>query len=356
MKSYTVAEINELIKKKMSNMIPTTISVKGEISNKKLSNGHVYMNIKDKNSMISAIIWKSVNSALNFDLNNGDEVIASGRINVYTKNGSYALHVNDIEKKDEKGEIFKQYQKLKEKCTQKGYFKQDNKKDIPRVIKSVGIITAAHGAALQDILYVLDKNNVNVDIYVKNCQVQGVNCHDNIAKSIRVMKKLPLDVIIMGRGGGSMEDLMGWSHEKVVKAIYNCNVPVISAVGHEIDFMLSDFVADIRAPTPSIAGEIISDSYNKLLNDLNTNLDDNKRILTDKITEYRNKLDILSNKLKFLDPKVMEQRSLQYSGTHVIIKCDGKIISSKHDFLKLKDGVFKLVFVDGEVNVVAKVT
>jgi exodeoxyribonuclease VII large subunit len=385
MKTYSVSEVNNIIKDTINEL--DKISIRGEISNKKISGGHIYLSIKDNNSMISGIIWKSTFANMNIELNNGDEIIASGKINIFTRNGSYSLHISSLEKCNKKGDIFTQYSKLKEKYNKLGYFDEKLKKKLPKNINTIGIVTSAGGAALQDILYVIKNNNVNVNIIIKNCQVQGETCYKSIYKSIREISKMDIDVIIVGRGGGSIEDLMGFSHKKVIEEIYKCQIPVISAVGHEVDFMLSDFVADIRAPTPSVAGEIISKVYNEYKDNLLRLKESNINSLKNIIIDYNLKIQSLKNKIK--DPTeslIYKIKSIKQSNDHLFhtkiseynnklfllkeklniyvmnksneiclsTKSD-KIIISKDDLINEINNnqkEFKLLFADGEINII----
>lgn len=379
---YTVSDLNCLIKDCLQNVFIGNLKVEGEVSNKKTSNGHVYFSLKDKGSLISAIIWRSkVDYSISFD--NGDKVVVSGKLDVYVKGGSYTMIVNKLEKLEETGDIHAHYEMLKKKCSELGYFDKSKKKKIPRIIRNIGIITAAKGAALQDILFVLEKNKVGANVYVKNCQVQGERCHKSVVESIEKMEKKDLDVLIIGRGGGSFEDLMGFSHESVVEAIYRCKIFTISAVGHEIDHMLSDFVADMRAPTPSVAGELVSDNVKKLANnieelyldvqdkvlDIIENLSEKVMICKDNLVDPLDKInEELDNYQKSMDEKIgnlIRERCRTIS----LLKEKLEILSpnkrgvriqngkgDKIDSIKgIKNGKYRLVFADGEIEVDIKI-
>lgn len=338
----TISQINENIKNKLDNI--KNVTLKGEITNLKMSNGHYYLSLKDSYSSISAIIWK--NKKLKIDIQNGDEVIVSGKINVFTRNGTFSLHIDEINK-NSKGNSYLEYERIKEKYYKLGYF--DQKKLLPKIITRLGIITAKHGAALQDILYVLKKNNINIDIIIEDCNVQGINCPSSIISALNNISSV--DVIILGRGGGSIDDLMGFSHPDVIEAIYQCKMngtTIISAVGHEIDFMLSDFVADIRAPTPSIAGEIISNQINSFKNNIMNIKSEQEIILKNKINEYKlhlktlqtNLINFLINEQKYIiqtrinnyNNKLINFKNLLKS-SHIKITCQNNVINNLEDLL-----------------------
>jgi len=250
----SVNDVNLMIRNIVTNGISDAIKVKGEISNLKVSNGNTYLTLKDNDSSISGIAWKK---DLNFK--NGDEVVVTGKITFFIKSGTYQITIYSA-KNIGIGDLHKQYSKMKKKFESKGWF--NKKRQLPSSISRIGIISSLEGAALQDILFVLNQNKFKGDIIIKNCLAQGGECPNSVKSSIKyfnkIHKKTPIDVLLVARGGGSFEDLMGFSSKEVVRSIYKSPIVTISAIGHEVDFMLSDFSADIRAPTPSIAGEMIS--------------------------------------------------------------------------------------------------
>ena len=261
---YSVTELNNLLKKKINLAFPSQLQVEGEISNYSISGGHAYFSMKDKGGVIRCIIWRSTLMRINDKIKDGEHLTVKGMLDIYCKGGSYSLIVSSIKSHDKSGDIYQQLEILKKKFADKGYFREDIKKPLPPVINRVGIITAPQSAALQDFLSILQKNNTHCQIYLRGCQVQGEKCHLDIVQALQELEKYPLDLIILARGGGSLEDLIQFSHEKVIKQIYKCPVCVISAVGHEVDYMLSDFVADIRAPTPSMAAQTIVSHHQEL--------------------------------------------------------------------------------------------
>lgn len=265
----TVTELNEAIKTVLVSSFNKQIKIHGEISNMKNSGNGTYLTMKDDMSSINVVLW---NMKLD-KIHNGDDVIVTGKITCFLKHGVYQITANKIEKVGV-GNLHEQYEKSKALFDKKGYFSK--KREFPKQINRIGILTSTEGAALQDILYVLKENVFFGEVYIKNCYVQGQQCPKSIESGIKYFNKLndkkPIDVLIITRGGGSFEDLMGYSSKEVVKSIYESNIFTISAVGHEVDRMLSDDASDYRAPTPSIAAEIVSsfqkekiDKINKLL-------------------------------------------------------------------------------------------
>lgn len=294
--SLTVCELTELIKTVFNNTFSKTkLCIIGEISNFKPSKNNLFFTLKDESSSINAVMWnysarKDTDASLK-NIKDGKKVKVYGSIVLFAKSGTYNLNSYNIELLGV-GNLHQEYVDLKEKYNKAGYFDENIKKSLPVSIEKVGIITAEGGAALQDFLYVLKKNNFSGKVYIKNCLVQGKECPISVSNSIEELDQLGLDVIVIARGGGSFEDLFGFSDEKVIEAIYEANTCIISAIGHEVDFMLSDFVADIRAPTPSIAGEIISGKKDHLLYP-----EDIDQLLNRIREKLYSKIDIVSNQL-----------------------------------------------------------
>lgn len=266
MPAYTVSALNEEVTELIKDGFGK-IKVKGEMTNCGVSRGHLWFSLTDANASLKAVMWKSNYAKLNFNPEDGDSVVVEGTLGIYSKSGSYQLYVNKMEKRG-MGELAREYQVLKNRLEQEGYFAPDKKKEMPRIVRKIGLITAEGGAALQDILYVFEQQGVTGDIVVKNCQVQGTNCAKSVVRSLQELDGQDFDVLVVTRGGGSFEDLFGFSHESVVKAIDACQTCVVSAIGHEVDWMLSDFVADIRAPTPSVAGQMIAQRQQLLILEL----------------------------------------------------------------------------------------
>ncbi len=250
----TVTQLNLFIKDILKENTQRNIKIKGELSGYKKYNNTVYATLKDDKSAINIIKFK-----VQEDFKNGDLVIVSGSVDFYAKSGNINLVCNSIELQGE-GIILKKLFELKTKYDKMGYF--NNKKEFPKTINSIGLVTAASGAALQDILFVLNSNKFDGKIFIKNSPVQGNDCPAGICKGIKYFNDFkynnnPVDLIMITRGGGDIDDLMGFSSPLVIEEIYKSDIFIMSAVGHEVDNMLSDFVADIRAPTPSIGAEMI---------------------------------------------------------------------------------------------------
>lgn len=233
------------------------VSVKGEVSGKKeSSSGHIYFDLKDEEALIHCAIWNGKKQkGLKFTMENGQQVIVSGKIDVYERNGEYRLYAEEI-KQDGQGDLFIQFEALKKKLEEMGMFDPIYKKRIPTHIRRLGIVTAPTGAAVQDIINISKRRNPYLEIIVCPALVQGEQAAESIAQGIAMLDQYGVDVIIAGRGGGSMEDLWAFNEEVVARAIFDCKTPIISAVGHETDFTIADFVADLRAPTPSAAAEL----------------------------------------------------------------------------------------------------
>jgi exodeoxyribonuclease VII large subunit len=256
-KIYTVTEITRLVKLELETSFPF-LWVEGEISNfHRHQSGHIYFTLKDEMSQLRAVMFRSEARQVLFELKDGLQVVARGRINVYEPRGEYQLLAEVIEPKG-KGALQLAFEQLKEKLRKEGLFEPAHKKKLPLLPKKVGVVTSPRGAAIVDILRTLERRFARLHVLIYPVKVQGEGAGDEIVQGIEFLGRYPgLEVIIVGRGGGSMEDLWAFNEEKVARAIYSCPVPVISAVGHEIDFTIADFVADVRASTPSAAAEIL---------------------------------------------------------------------------------------------------
>ncbi len=300
---YSVGQINSYIKNMFrQDFVLSRISVKGEISNCKYhTSGHVYFTIKDESGTLSAIMFASQAAKLTFRLENGMQVIVTGRIDVYERDGRYQLYASGI-KQDGLGDLYIRFEQLKREYEQMGYFANEYKRHIPLFSKKIGIVTASTGAAIHDIMNIAYRRNPYVSLILYPALVQGDNAKYSIVKGIETLDKMGLDVIIAGRGGGSIEDLWAFNEPMVVEAVFDAQTPIISAVGHETDFTITDFVADLRAPTPSAAAELaVADislieqkimAYNEALNSSLMGIIDGKR----------NYLDKCELKLRFLSP------------------------------------------------------
>ena len=258
-KIYSVTDINNEIKVILEDSYPS-VWISGEISGfKQYSSGHIYFNLKDENSQISAVMFSFYSQKLKFALKDGMQVLLYGKIKSYVSRGTYQVQVYNIEKQG-LGILQEKFEKLKNKLFKEGLFDEVHKKQIPYIVNKIGIVTSKDGAALHDILSVLDRRFSNIEVLIYPVRVQGETAKNEIAKAIQYLNNnhKDLDVLLVGRGGGSLEDLWAFNEEIVARAIYNSNIPIISCVGHEVDFTIADFVADLRAPTPSVAAEIVA--------------------------------------------------------------------------------------------------
>ena len=266
-KYVTISDLTRYIKAKFDmDSHLQRVHIKGEISNfKHHTRGHFYFTLKDENARISALMFASSAKNLDFEPVDGMKVLVSGRISVYEATGNYQIYVDDMVQ-DGLGNLYLEFEKLKKKLSEKGMFDDSHKKKIPKYPRKVGIITAPTGAAIRDILSTIKRRYPICETYLFPALVQGENAKESIVKQILKAQEYDLDVIICGRGGGSIEDLWAFNEEIVAEAIYNCKIPIISAVGHEVDFTIADFVADLRAPTPTGAAEMAVPNTSDLIN------------------------------------------------------------------------------------------
>ncbi len=267
----TISDINRIIKFTIdSNELLRDVYIKGEISNLKYhGRGHLYFSLKDEFSKINAVMFNYKSSGLDFEPKDGDAVLVHGKISVYEASGSYQIYVDSMHQ-DGIGNLYQLFEELKKKLSKEGLFDEIYKKKINRLPEKIGVITASTGAAIRDIISTINKRYPLVQIYVFPTLVQGNDAAPNIVKMIELANTFPLDTIILGRGGGSIEDLWAFNEEIVARAIFNSEIPIISGVGHEIDFTISDFVADLRAPTPTGAAILATRDKEEIINYLET--------------------------------------------------------------------------------------
>lgn len=255
---YTVAQLNTYIKNMfMQDFLLNSLYVKGEVSNCKYhSSGHIYFTLKDRKGTIACVMFAGNRNGLNFQLREGQQIIVGGSVDVYERDGKYQLYAREI-KLDGEGALYEKFEKLKKELSEMGMFAPEYKRPIPKYVKTLGVVTAPTGAAIQDIINVSKRRNPYIQIILYPAIVQGDAAVGSIINGIRALEKLQVDAIIVGRGGGSIEDLWAFNEEEVARAIFDCNVPIVSAVGHETDTTIADFVSDLRAPTPSAAAELV---------------------------------------------------------------------------------------------------
>jgi len=254
---YTVAQVNSYIKNMFTqDYMLQSVSVRGEVSNCKYhSSGHIYFTLKDKLSVMACVMFAGNRAGLSFPLKEGMQVVVSGNIDIYERDGKYQLYARKITL-DGVGALYERFEALKRELEERGMFAQEYKQPIPEHIKTLGVVTAKTGAAVRDIIQITKRRNPYVQIILYPAIVQGAQAAESIVNGIRALEKLGVDVMIVGRGGGSLEDLWAFNEEIVAQAIFDCSIPIISAVGHETDTTIADFVADMRAPTPSAAAEL----------------------------------------------------------------------------------------------------
>lgn len=262
---YSVSELTKLVKTTLEDCFARAW-VEGEISNLTMPrSGHTYLTLKDENSQIRAVMFKYTGSRLKFQLENGMKVLVQGEISVYEPRGEYQLIINYAEPRGA-GALQMAFEQLKTRLQTEGLFDAAHKKPLPLLPKKIGVVTSATGAAIRDILNVVGRRFANVHILIAPVRVQGAEAPAEIAAAIVLLNRLPeIDVLIVGRGGGSLEDLWAFNEEIVARAIFASHIPVISAVGHEIDYTIADFVADVRAPTPSAAAELVVQNKENLV-------------------------------------------------------------------------------------------
>ncbi len=308
---YTVSQVNQYVKSLFTrDFMLNRIYVKGEVSNCKYhTSGHIYFSLKDESGTIACVMFAGSRSGLSFRMRDGQTVIALGSISIYERDGKYQLYAKEIIL-DGAGLLYERYEELKRELEEMGMFAPEYKKPIPAFVKQIGIVTAPTGAAVRDIINISHRRNPYVQLILYPALVQGDGAAQSIVRGIRLMQEQDVDVIIVGRGGGSIEDLWAFNEEIVARAIFDSRVPVISAVGHETDTMISDYVADLRAPTPSAAAELAVYEYavcDAMLREYKARL---IRQMMQRLKEARATLEQLSLRLKYSHPrqKLLEER------------------------------------------------
>lgn len=304
MQVYSVKEISDYIQNTLKkDPILSNVWIEGEISNfNKNISGHVYFRLKDKKALISCMIFKTMSLAKTINLKDGDKVQLRGSITTYQGSSTYQLLVKEC-KKSGTGDLFQKYLELKEKLEREGFFSESTKKSINKYPKAIGVITSSTGAAVNDICRTIKRRYPICDILIYHCVVQGEQSSESIIQGIKYMDEQNLDTLIVGRGGGSFEDLNSFNDENLLKTIYNSKTPIISAVGHENDFMLSDFVADLRASTPTAAAELATADFDELKYFLQESYAKINRILIRRFEDENQELEYYGKQLEFLGPK-----------------------------------------------------
>jgi len=311
---YSVGQVNTYIKTMfVQNLMLNRIYVKGEISNCKYhTSGHIYFSLKDESGSIPCVMFAGNSRRLTFRLQEGQKVIAFGNISVYIRDGKYQLYTEEI-MLDGEGALYQQYERLKQKLQKMGMFDAQYKHPIPFYCRKVGIVTAPTGAAIRDIINISKRRNPFVQLILYPALVQGEQAAESIAKGIKVLDQYGVDVIIVGRGGGSIEDLWAFNEEIVARAIFHCQTPIVSAVGHETDTTIADYVADLRASTPSAAAELVVVDMSQLLASISLFRNQLADRMEQKILRRREQLQNLKLRLQFVSPQQQLNEKRQYT-------------------------------------------
>ena len=309
--AYSVGQVNRYVRNMFTqDYFLQKIYVKGEVSNCKYhTSGHIYFSLKDETGTLSCVMFAGQRRGLAFSMKNGDKVIVGGTIDVYERDGRYQLYAKEITLEGA-GALYERFLALKQELEEMGMFDPGYKQPIPRFIRRLGVVTAPAGAAIQDIRNISYRRNPYLQIILYPALVQGSEAAQSIVKGIRTLDQAGVDVIIVGRGGGSIEDLWAFNEEIVARAIFECNTPVISAVGHETDFTIADFVADLRAPTPSAAAELAVDDFRSVVQTILLYKQRMYRAMSGKVDLSRSRLEQFQTRLSYLSPeaRLREQR------------------------------------------------
>ncbi len=311
---YTVRQVNAYIKNMITqDFMLNRIYVRGEVSNCKYhTSGHIYFSLKDESGTIACVMFAGSRSGLSFRMQSGQTVIVLGSVSVYERDGKYQLYAKEI-LLDGAGLLYERFEALKRELEEMGMFAPEYKQPIPAYVRRVGIVTAPTGAAVRDIMNIARRRNPYVQLILYPALVQGEGAVSSIVRGIRMLEGQQVDVIIAGRGGGSIEDLWAFNEEAVARAIFDCSVPVISAVGHETDTLISDFVADLRAPTPSAAAELAVYEYAAVEARKKEYELQLKRLMIQKLREQRQRLEQLSVRLRYAHPRQKLNDRRQYA-------------------------------------------
>lgn len=338
LRALDISEVNSYIKRILTNdPILYNLRVKGEISNFKVhSSGNVYLSLKDEKSKLNCIIFKS-NYDKSLNLDNGVKIIASGYISVYERDGAYQLYINEVEIEG-MGNLYIEFNKLKEKLKKEGLFDTKYKKEIPKMPRSIGVITSPTGAVIRDIINVTKRRFPKVDIKLYPVNVQGDKSASDICEGIEFFNRMEnVDTIIVGRGGGSLEELWSFNEEIVAREIFKSKIPIISAVGHETDFTICDFVSDMRAPTPSAAAEIATPDLSEIYYKLNTIKNRMNRSLNNQVILDNEKLNNTFDKINnYMKNYIVRDKVIQLDQIYdkIKLRLEQKLETSKEKLSK----------------------
>ena len=309
---YTVAQVNSYIKNMFTqDFLLRSVFVKGEVSNCKYhSSGHIYFTLKDDKGTIACVMFAGNRAGLSFKMEEGQMVVVGGNIDVYERDGKYQLYAKHIVL-DGAGLLYEKYERLKRELEEMGMFAQEYKQPIPKYIKTLGVVTAPTGAAVRDIINIATRRNPYIQIILYPAIVQGEQAAQSIVNGIRALEQLGVDTMIVGRGGGSIEDLWAFNEQTVAQAVFDCQVPIISAVGHETDTTIIDYVADLRAPTPSAAAELAVYDFAQLMERLEAYQNTLTLRMENQIKRKQNTLSTYKLHLKYLSPlnQIQEKRT-----------------------------------------------
>ncbi len=311
---YTVKQVNTYIKNMFTqDFMLNRIYVKGEVSNCKYhTSGHIYFSLKDESGTIACVMFAGSRSGLSFRMQEGQQVVVLGSVSVYERDGRYQLYAREIIL-DGAGELYLKFEALKKELEEMGMFAQEYKRPIPRFAKRVGIVTAPTGAAVRDIMNISARRNPYVQLILYPAQVQGDGAAESIVRGIQMLEQQKPDVIIVGRGGGSIEDLWAFNEEIVARAIFECSIPIISAVGHETDTTIADYVADLRVPTPSAAAEMAVYEYLAVEAQMQEFWMRMRKDMVRKIELERQRLEHSALRLKLMHPGQKLNENRQYA-------------------------------------------
>lgn len=310
---YTVAQINSYIKNMFTqDYMLRFVLVKGEISNCKYhSSGHIYFTLKDEKGVIACVMFAGSRTGLSFRLEEGQMVVVGGTIDVYERDGKYQLYARQITL-DGAGVFYEKYDRMKRKLEEMGMFAPEYKQPVPKYIRTLGVVTAPTGAAVRDIINIATRRNPYIQIILYPAIVQGEQAVSSIVNGIRALERLGVDVMIVGRGGGSIEDLWAFNEEAVAQAVFDCSIPIISAVGHETDTTIIDFVADLRAPTPSAAAELAVYDFALLMERILAYRNAFGHAMQVQLERQKNRLDAQKMRMKYLNPESRIRQKRMY--------------------------------------------
>ena len=310
---YTVAQINSYIKNMFTqDYMLRFVLVKGEISNCKYhSSGHIYFTLKDEKGVIACVMFAGSRTGLSFRLEEGQMVVVGGTIDVYERDGKYQLYARQITL-DGAGVLYEKYDRMKRKLEEMGMFAPEYKQPVPKYIRTLGVVTAPTGAAVRDIINIATRRNPYIEIILYPAIVQGEQAVSSIVNGIRALERLGVDVMIVGRGGGSIEDLWAFNEEAVAQAVFDCSIPIISAVGHETDTTIIDFVADLRAPTPSAAAELAVYDFALLMERILAYRNAFGHAMQVQLERQKNRLDAQKMRMKYLNPESRIRQKRMY--------------------------------------------